>query len=67
MGQLRAAALGGVAAGAAASGQADLLEILIGSGARLEETDGSGDTALIAAAKHGQRDCVELLLEAVSA
>ena len=34
---------------------------------RLEETDGSGDTALIAAAKHGQRDCVELLLEAVSA
>ena len=40
-----------------------MLEILVNSGARLEDTDAAGDTALIAAAKSGQRDCVELLLE----
>ena len=32
------------------------------SGARLEDTDAAGDTALIAAAKRGERACVELLL-----
>lgn len=48
---------------AAASGQSDVLDILVGSGARLEDTDMAGDTALIAAAKNGQRGCVELLLE----
>jgi hypothetical protein len=50
-------------AAAAASGQSELLDILVGSGARLDDTDAAGDTALIAAAKHGQRACVELLLE----
>ncbi len=50
-------------AAAAANGQSDLLEILVNSGARLEDTDAAGDTALIAAAKSGQRACVELLLE----
>lgn len=39
-----------------------MLEILVSSGARLEDTDAAGDTALIAAAKSGQRECVELLL-----
>lgn len=37
--------------------------MLVSSGARLEDTDAAGDTALIAAAKAGQRDCVELLLK----
>ena len=45
-------------AAAAASGQSDLLSILVESGARLEDTDAAGDTALIAAAKNGQRACV---------
>jgi ankyrin repeat protein len=47
---------------AAASGHAEIVEILLREGANVEATNRDGNTALILAERSGYADIVELLL-----